>query len=664
MEPVELHYQKNNDILVKAGSRLIPLSLFILILASLFFIPQLFPLFKPGPPINSDIGVHYSLAACLHKTNQWPLPTSWCTHGQAGLARLQRYALLNQWITSFIALVFPLDISFKLTMVLLFLMLPIGAYALLKWIGYPLAGSLAFALFLFEPGGKLWGGYALHFVITGFISNAAASFSPLTILSIIWMLSHPKPIRVVIASIVASLHFLAHPGGFMWLPIAGIPIIIFYRFEVKENWKRLLFFPLLLAFFLSFWWIPALFKSSYFLLPGIGGQFITEPTISKHLLALSTAQLRFIIVGILSSLYLSIFGKKRDVRIIAAIPSIIALVWIINFVYPGFWYFKYFMIDRSAYEIRTFLFLSTALVLGGHHPKKLSGNEIPSLMIGIIIACAFIVPFHSQEAQWSKNVFTGNDIERSIIPAFRIFDTAQGRILAENTYLAFPGTINISQFWSLSAAYSDKEFLGNSDFWYTADDYSSFYKGFLFYKNLSNYSDDELFHLFSSLNVEYIVVFSPQARKRFSNIPSSQWDAQFSHSDVELYRTRIDHSYLSFPNGSLDKMQYNQTRALAHADSDNGGILFFKVRQWPNWKAWIDGTQTPVRKGAFGLMEIDVPPGSHDIQFEYGLIFIDILGYIVTLAGIVIAMYWVKINRCPPVKNSGDTTSGNIGIVI
>lgn len=152
MEPVP-QSKKSVDLFIRVRSWRFPISVLIVFASTIAFLWLVLPLFDPGPPINSDIGVHYSAIACYIKGDQWNLQTAWCNHGQVGLARFSRYAVVHAYITVFLSWFMPLEIAFKVMMVLGFLLLPTVSYFFLSWLGYPLAGAIAFTIFSFEPGG-------------------------------------------------------------------------------------------------------------------------------------------------------------------------------------------------------------------------------------------------------------------------------------------------------------------------------------------------------------------------------------------------------------------------------------------------------------------------------------------------------------------------------
>jgi len=627
-----------NTTFVILGNR-IRLSTLIIVLSSLFFIPLVGSLFHPGPPVNSDIGVHYSAIKCIYDSGQWSVPTAWCAHGQAGLARFQRYGVVHAYVTLLLAMFLPFEIAFKFMMVLGFLILPIVAYFFLSRLGHPLAGAVAYALLLLEPGGQMWGGYQLHFVITGFINSMATGLSLLTIMCLLWMLEHPTPKRISTTSLVTAIYFLTHPGSALWLPIAGVPIGILYWEEIKENWKILLSYPLLFLGFISFWLIPALYKSSYFNPPGLVG-FISFQTLSEGFSQLDRSQILLLIIGILCGVY-TILCEMREVKLIGGILFAILVTWIFAHFLPGFFYFHYFLIDRSFYEFRTYIILATAITLTWLFPRSCPYSKRHITYICLTLITSLIVVFYFTDLPLKSQIHTGEEIEPVLIPIFHLLDHAKGRVIAENTYFDTGNKLHYTQPWALSAVYSYKEFLGNSDFWYTKDDYSLAYDRTLFYRDIRNYSSAELNDTLQKLNVQYIWVYSPFMINHLKWIYSVDWDLQQELMTGVIYKIPGDYSFISFPGGQLSQTNYQTRFASSYVESTSGGVVYFKVRAWPNWKATLDGRALAVKKGAMGLMEVEVPPGKHQIQFTYRLIWIDWIGYIITLIGLFSTGYWI-----------------------
>nr|WP_272908906.1 YfhO family protein [Nitrospina gracilis] len=67
------------------------------------------------------------------------------------------------------------------------------------------------------------------------------------------------------------------------------------------------------------------------------------------------------------------------------------------------------------------------------------------------------------------------------------------------------------------------------------------------------------------------------------------------------------------------------------------GLLWRLENYDPNWKAWVDGKETPIRKVPPNFQAIPLEPGRHEILFKYdspyhfllyGHILIGVLGMI------------------------------------
>jgi len=629
------------DLSISVAGFKIPLSVIIIVGALITFIPNVLPLFDPGPPINSDIGVHYSAAHCLAKEGWWSIPQAWCVHGQAGLARYSRYAVVYAFMARLLSLVMSFELAFKLMMVIGFLILPISACAVLWRMGYHLAGSLALAFLLLEPGGFLWGGYTLYFVITGFINGMATGFSILCVFSMIWMLERLTIKRVIISSALTAVYFLSHQSSALWLPIAIIPMVFLYYKEIESGWKQLALFPVFFLVFVSFWLLPALAASSYFNPPGLGGAAIGSKDLVKSLFNLDGMQQSLITLGLIGSILL-VYRKERRLKFIGVVALMIPLVWAFAYKSPEFFYFNFFTIDRSMYEFRTFVVLCASLFLGGLVAEAFPDKNKLILAAGVIVSLVFLITFQSVEASRSHEILTGQDIEKGFAPVYKFVEKAHGRVIAENTYYSAEPPFGSTQPWALASAYSDKEFLGNSDFWYTKDDYSVVRLGVLFGNDTWNMTDDQMDDVLDGLNVQYIWAYTPSQGDFAGRLAQAyplvtQIEVPGLGRQGLIFETPFNHTYLSFKPGNMSDYSYDPLRSSAKVESAQGGTLLFKVRHWPNWGARIDGKEVPVSKGKYGLMEIDVPAGAHYVEFSYGYTNVDLIGYAISLIGIIMA---------------------------
>lgn len=84
------------------------------------------------------------------------------------------------------------------------------------------------------------------------------------------------------------------------------------------------------------------------------------------------------------------------------------------------------------------------------------------------------------------------------------------------------------------------------------------------------------------------------------------------------------------PSGNLSELE-------VHVDMRGEGLLWRLENYDPNWKAWVDGKETPIRKVPPNFQAIPLEPGRHEILFKYdspyhfllyGHILIGVLGMI------------------------------------
>lgn len=79
-----------------------------------------------------------------------------------------------------------------------------------------------------------------------------------------------------------------------------------------------------------------------------------------------------------------------------------------------------------------------------------------------------------------------------------------------------------------------------------------------------------------------------------------------------------------------------------HAPVQAGQSVFLQVSFDSNWRAYVNGQRVPIRRNHLGLMTIDAPAGSQEIQLEFPTPFSNKVGYtvlaisLITISGLVV----------------------------
>ncbi|MEK6961260.1 MAG: hypothetical protein AABX47_08885 [Nanoarchaeota archaeon] len=612
----------------------------IMVISSILGLLLVAPLFGQGIPMNIDLPFHYGRVLCYENSEMWSLPTAWCGHGQAGIATFQGYALVPFHVVAALSWFFDTLTAFKIMLVLVLFSLPLGAYYLLRTLGKPLAGAFAFAFLLLEHGGWHSGGFEKIFFV-GLFSNALGSAMMLfSIAFAIQFFKEPTMKRLVTTTLVTSVFFLSHAATFMFFPIPLFILTYLYWDNAAKNWKMFVAYPLLVFLIVGYWFVPFLYKMGYYI--SSGGGTVKSAEISQYLWNGIHKWIAYL--GIIGLLFM-LLNKKKEYQSIGMIAASIPTLWVIGFVWESFPYFSLVQMIRNLADFRSLLAIGAAVILAyfAQMKIKISKNAHPWMLIPALLVVGMIMSqTYTVTSSSSKNIMLSSmgNIP-TLEPLYKSVGSATGRIMVEDTLFDFGNTpLTLSHPWSTSPAYSNKEFIGAGDNLYNKNDFSNTQVGILLNSSINDWSDGALLEYLDELNIEYVIAYNPTYTARFNRLPGIRVYKNDTPPWI-IYKTPLSPSWFKSPDANFDAITYKTTWASATYESPNPTSIRFKVREWPNWKATIDGAALKLRQGKMGLIEADAPAGKHTIDFTYKMIWVDWFGYLLSIAGIaLLAWAW------------------------
>ncbi len=586
------------------------------------------PLAQDGVPMNIDLAFHYGRIACFEKSPMLSLPTFWCPQSQAGIASFQAYAMMPFHLVSIFSWVMSLAAAYKLMLVFTFFLLPAGALFLLWYFDMPLAGAFAYLLLIVEHGSWHAGSFDKIFLV-GMFSNAFGSGMLLFALAGAYLLfEKPSWKSCIIASAITAIFFLGHAATFMFFPLVLILMAVLYKDSALKNWKKLAVYPLVVFLLVSYWLVPFIAKNAYYV--DSGGGNVKYQEIQDYLFKdLSWILLSFSLIGFV---YCVIFGDKR-LKVLGAISLIIPLLWLLGFIWPSFFYFKYIQMIRNLGEARTFILIFAGIALGaiGKINLRIRNFRLPLAVISIILLYLIAQPLFALTDSKKSSILMSSqpDFVRQA-NLYSKLEGIPGRIIVEDTLFYIPNTVfMLSHPYALSPSISDVELLGAGDNLYNSPDFSNTQQDVFFDRPISSVTKAQMDHILTDLNVQYVIAFAGPYMDRFQNFTITNQDPPFT-----VYATNITSSYFRMEDARLSDEVYRRTSASVRVTSE-GGELLFKVREFPNWQVKIDGIEVPHKVSDLGLLIVQVPAGEHIVTYDYVYRFVDIFGYILTSAGLI-----------------------------
>ncbi len=619
------------------------LHLIIILLASIFALYNLRVLLQPGIPMNIDLPSQYGRIWCQKEIGSLSIPTTWCPYKNAGDPIFQSYSPLSHILVYLLSFIFGLQNSFKIVLTIIYFLLPFSAFLFFKMNKKPLAGSFAYTFLLLESGGWHTGGFNQIFTV-GMFPNALGS--AMFILALTFaneFFKKPSRKNTLLAAITAAMLLLSHVMVFVLYAVSLIVMFFVYLKKVKVSTKVYLkeFLVLIVCTVLltSFWVLPFVYKRSFFA-KSPGGPVTFELLKNYTFSAINKLLLIFGFLGII----LAIIYKKREYMLLLWIIVLIFALWALSIFTPKFFIIKlitdYVLLLRYSAEFRTLIIMFAALMLSFLFQVKIKfrDNTLPMGVLALLIFAFITFSLIPHLRNSAKGILMSSN--EYFVYEEKLFDAvsdAKARILVEDTLFNFgPYPQSYSHSMCIGPTIIKKEFLGCAKYLYPRMDYEYTERGHLFNKKITEYSPNELTDIFEKLNIEYVIFYSPEyktALKDYEWLNISPW---------AIIRTNINNSYFE-TDAYLKQEYYDGLKAQVVVESKQDTTLLFKVRNYPNWIAFVDGVRVNIKEDPFEFMLINVPKGKHIVEFKYVLLPIDYLSDFITAFTIVFLFYFLLI---------------------
>ena len=221
-----------------------------------YFEPHL--LFSKTITTGGDTGSHYYTAQYLI---DYLLPhgkiSGWCQGNLAGYPMLQYYFPLPFLLMALLTLALPLQIAFKLIVVLGTFLLPLCTYLFFRLLKQPfptpIMGALFSLSFLFMEGHSMWGGNIPSTLAGQFCFSLGFALSILWLGLLYHTISEQK--GYFTCSILFALIGLCHGYALLFVGFAS-SFFLFTKHKFGRNLKGLIKIQLLGFSLMAFWLLP------------------------------------------------------------------------------------------------------------------------------------------------------------------------------------------------------------------------------------------------------------------------------------------------------------------------------------------------------------------------------------------------------------------------
>lgn len=280
------------------------------LLCILFFLGSYFKpeyIFNQNVIAGGDTPSHYGLA---HNVTENKKFFGWMPGNFSGFPTFQFYPPISFFLIALAHKALPLQIAFKLIVVLGTFLLPIAAFYCLRMLGFsfptPILGAIFSLIFLFNEGNSMWGGNITS-TLAGEFSCSLGYALAIAFLGIFYRyVSSGKGIKCL--AVLLAVIGLTHGYPFLFIIMVSSFFLIVYK-----NLINMLFYLgrlySLTFLLMGFWIIPALFYFSY----TTPFNFVWRFGSIKEFIPLLYIPL--IIIIVLSHLYL-LLTKKMQIRIV------------------------------------------------------------------------------------------------------------------------------------------------------------------------------------------------------------------------------------------------------------------------------------------------------------------------------------------------------------
>ena len=593
----------------------------LVVLGTILAITAIAPLFKSGIPMNIDQPCHYLREWCVATVDSG-IPNNWCNFWQAGVPISQYYFPLIDLIISLLSKVIGLTLAYKAALVLTLLMPAIGAFILLKSLGHPLAAGIAFLLLAVHPGSWHFGGFEETLLVGLWPYVLSTGFWLIGIAGFLKFLSAPSNKTVLLAAVPTL--FMTHPmtlvfGAISYTVLAAVHYKTLLRHKALTV-KLVMLVILLNAYYI----IPLLVKKSLF--PNaIGGGM--DAGLWSAYIGSKIGWLLWILAAA------GLVFMHPQLRIL----SLTVLVWtILNFILPS--PFRDFTIGvRFGAFIAPVIFMSAAVALEriARVRVRISSKSVSLIALSLILCAMLAFPAFKTTKALGQSILLSDQTD--FAPqhdAFRYLKDKEGRVLAEETLYNANSPLAFTHAHCLLPIESDKELVGSGLILFPRGEdamgvsVSSVPKN-IFHKPMDYYTKEEVLSILQQYNMKWVLVNTNVYNEYFRKIAVSEHGGP----GWNVLEMPINATWVDAPG--LRNLQYTGLRAEFDVTARNATFALLKTHYYPNWIAWVDEQKADVQN-CNALVCVPISEGTHHVIIEFRTRWFEYLGYLLSVAGIVL----------------------------
>ncbi|HXW01629.1 MAG TPA: YfhO family protein, partial [Anaerolineae bacterium] len=153
-------------------------------------------------------------------------------------------------------------------------------------------------------------------------------------------------------------------------------------------------------------------------------------------------------------------------------------------------------------------------------------------------------------------------------------------------------------------------------------------------------TDVFLFNLVRHFNVTLIATTPTDIKARAFLDGASQFKPAWSNSLFTLYDVSdYEPAWAEAERAAATVTRYDRTVIdVEITDAAPNATLLVKVAYFPRWRAEMNGQPLPIQMSDYGLISIDLPPGSYTVNLRYGPAWPERLGGMISLATVLLAL--------------------------
>lgn len=601
-------------------------------------------LWATGILLNGEHSVFLSLLRCFEESNSWLLTGFWCQYLPQFNSTYSFFPPLFSIITLLFSIVLPIEVAYKLTLVISWLFIPTTVFILFAHTKKYYAAASTFLLTLFLTTGI--GNFGFEYIVLWGGAQHALGWGLLMINTVLGIsfFRQPTKKKIVGLTVVTALLLLAHFLIFMFFPIVLIILAIKYHDATKKHIKPLAFYAILVGLIASFWLLPFAIKTTQLRPLGmLVGDFskVVSPfeTLQKIWEGSSSLSVIFLIAGIIG---LACYGLKKDilgesVRIFGVMFLIVLLLGLVK------------GLNALVVPVRLVQLFPIAIAIGAGMLIELLAIEAKPYrkLLALSILLAVLVPEAEHVGAKSEYLFTTQDARIGFKVADwykelggKISETNE-RIIVEDSYDQLrignkqPNVKDIlasTRLFVPAAVLLKKEMIfiyskdvGKSVFIDVIPWYAYFTQG-----EINTTTQKQVEGALNAFNSGFVLSKEP-TWSAASQMPVV-WTLKVMDANITLREKQGEPHYFS----GVDTEAYYGTKAEAQVKTDKTRKITFKQGFWPNWKAYVNGIQTKIGMNEVGFMTVEVQPGSHKVEFAYERLWHEVLGVVLTVLGLVL----------------------------